>query len=341
MKLKEYTIRLCRKDEYSRLIDFLHDHWSSRHVFCRDKVIFDFQHDTPGDDYNFVIAVHNDTGEIHAVLGYILPSTYDHRYEEVPEAVYGALWKVRDDVKNNEIGKLGLGVLSFLLKKYPESDYITLGLSSDSQAIYEALHFDFGKMNHYYIASADQIDFQLCKDPLISKCEANGEYELRYLEDVLEDFDPYYHPLKDKEYITNRYLKHPYYEYKLLGIIRNEEVLAIWVIRICKAQGSCCLRIVDMIGDISKIADISGNVQDFLKENGLEYADCYNYGIKKECFEKIGFQEVSGETIIPNYFEPFEKRNVDIHYAAYAKKPIVIFKGDGDQDRPNLLEDLR
>jgi hypothetical protein len=38
-------------------------------------------------------------------------------------------------------------------------------------------------------------------------------------------------------------------------------------------------------------------------------------------------------SIIPNYFAPFERRNVEIWYSS---KPadIVMLRGDGDQDRP-------
>ena len=92
-----------------------------------------------------------------------------------------------------------------------------------------------------------------------------------------------------------------------------------------------------MIGNLDKIDNINANIQSFLENNDCEYVDCYNYGIEKEVFLKMGFSEVKEDCIIPNYFEPFEKKNVDIHYAVFGKHDVVIFKGDGDQDRPNLL----
>ena len=66
-----------------------------------------------------------------------------------------------------------------------------------------------------------------------------------------------------------------------------------------------------------------------------------NYGIKKEVFLNMGFQllDIEQEDIIlPNYFEPFEKRNVAIEIAYKAQyEGYVAFKGDSDQDRPNVL----
>jgi hypothetical protein len=44
-----------------------------------------------------------------------------------------------------------------------------------------------------------------------------------------------------------------------------------------------------------------------------------------------------GNLIIPNYFEPFEQKNVKIELAYKADFPYVAFKGDSDQDRPNIL----
>lgn len=54
----------------------------------------------------------------------------------------------------------------------------------------------------------------------------------------------------------------------------------------------------------------------------------------------MGFEllDLDGETIVPNYFEPFEQRNVKIEIAYKTKGDnYVAFKADSDQDRPNIL----
>jgi hypothetical protein len=55
-------------------------------------------------------------------------------------------------------------------------------------------------------------------------------------------------------------------------------------------------------------------------------------------FEAAGFIPVnpSGGDIVPDHFEPFEQRNAPIRFAIKTDRPVVIFKGDGDQDRPNV-----
>lgn len=340
MKLREYTIRLCRKEEYRKLVDFFVHYWSHKHIFCKNKEIFEFQHGTAENGtYNFVVAVHNETKEFHAVLGFISSSTYDGEDAEHPKAIYGALWKVRDDVQNKEIGKLGLGVLYYLLKSFPGSDYITLGLSGFSQQIYSSLHFDFGKLAHYYIASNAAERFEICEYPVIQEeAEVNAGYEIRAIQEIPNNWSTSYYPHKNSVYYKNRYACHPFYRYEFLGVFKAGELALIWVTRKITVGRSCCLRIVDMIGDFDSEFNIPGNVYQFMREQNVEYVDCYNHGIRKEYFSAMGFKEVSGDTVIPNYFEPFERRNIDICYASYAKHPVVVFRGDGDQDRPSILD---
>ena len=189
MKLHDYTIRLCKREEYDKLVDFFRNYWSPNHVFCRNKEIFEFQHGRAEKGYyDFIIGIHNETQEIHAVLGFISSSTYDGTDPSKPKSVYGALWKVRDDIHNQEIGKLGLGVLYYLIKSFPNSDYITLGLSGFSQQIYSSLHFDFGKLAHYYIASKYCSSFEICENPRIDyNSESNMEFSLQTISQMPTD----------------------------------------------------------------------------------------------------------------------------------------------------------
>ena len=337
MKLNLYEIRLCKKEEYGELIDFIKMYWSENHIFCKSRKIFEFQHGSAENGYyDFIIAVHKSTGEIHAVLGFIRSSLYDMQPMNQPEAIYGALWKVRDDVNNNEIGKLGLGVLYYLIKLFPSSAYITLGLSKFSQQIYEALHFNLTVMNHYYIANPLINEYKIASSPHLGELEGSSVVEIKELDNVPNITNTFY-PDKNKEYIWNRYLRHPVYKYELLGIYSAENLLCLWVVRQIEVNGAKCLRLVDMIGTMRAIPKITLQIYHLLERRDCEFIDCYNYGIDETDFLNAGFLKVDSDTVIPNYYEPFERKNVDIHCAYYAKKPVVIFKGDADQDRPNIL----
>jgi hypothetical protein len=48
--------------------------------------------------------------------------------------------------------------------------------------------------------------------------------------------------------------------------------------------------------------------------------------------------------VLPNYFSPFERRNVEIEFAYKVTDdttPVRLFRADSDQDRPNRIEELR
>ena len=81
-----------------------------------------------------------------------------------------------------------------------------------------------------------------------------------------------------------------------------------------------------------------------MQEEQLEYVDLYSYGISIEAMKKAGFTEriENDNNVIPNYFNPFEKRNVEIYVAVdyeYADR-VHIFRGDSDQDRPCYMLSL-
>ena len=54
----------------------------------------------------------------------------------------------------------------------------------------------------------------------------------------------------------------------------------------------------------------------------------------------VGFLKLNpiGDVIIQNYFEPFERKNIRIEFVYKANFDYVIFKGDSDQDRPNIIQ---
>ena len=44
--------------------------------------------------------------------------------------------------------------------------------------------------------------------------------------------------------------------------------------------------------------------------------------------------EIKSENIIPNYFHPFVRENIVLRMMEPPAKEMILFRGDGDQDRP-------
>ena len=303
MKFKLYEIRLLKVGELDKFQQFINDYWKKDHILAKSKVMFEFQHSSGHDgEYDFVVAVHKETDEIHGVLGFINSSIYDGSNPLSPNSIGGALWKVRDDVDNKEVKKIGLEMLFYLLKKYPNSPYITAGLSKYSQAIYKSMRMNFERMNHYYIANKEIKEFKICVEPRFSSGVEISNTTLTWLNLAdIQCIESDYYPFKNKDYIEGRFEKHPFYHYLYLGVYVNDILECIWIVRKIDIDNSSCLRIVDMIGNTSLSENIVTPITNILRKENIEYIDCYNAGIDAEIFKGLGFNLVEGETIIPNY----------------------------------------
>jgi hypothetical protein len=260
--------------------------------------------------------------------------------------IWGSIWKTRDDIKT--FG-LGIAVKCFLNRILPMSRWLALGLSHFSISNYTSLEFECKNTRHYFIINPQKKIFNLCDGVLPYIDKSRNDDELFSLEECsLGDFAKIksddemfnaYNSFKTKNFYINRYFKHPWYDYKLY-CIKRDGVKAILVTRECCAENSKCLRIVDYIGKHDWLVFVNDKIKKLLEENDYEYIDLIIAGEDSDLLKKAGFvdKDVDKKIVIPNYFEPFVKENVQMYYAYYNRsRPLVIYKADSDQDRPNYV----
>ena len=148
-----------------------------------------------------------------------------------------------------------------------------------------------------------------------------------------------YQAPKDADFFVNRYNRHPSYTYTAL-MVEWHNSQCILVVREITVGEAKVARIVDAVGDYAVIAESAKALETFVTQQGHEYIDLYVYGIEADFMISKGFFQrlPNSPAVIPNYFEPFEKRNVELAVAWKsfgAKGPVVLLRGDSDQDRPN------
>jgi hypothetical protein len=87
---------------------------------------------------------------------------------------------------------------------------------------------------------------------------------------------------------------------------------------------------------VDSLERIGASLERLIDCEGYEYADLYCCGVKEALLENAGFvcKGFDDKNIIPNYFEPYVRKNISIHYVTTCEDSI-FFKGEGDQDRPN------
>ena len=116
------------------------------------------------------------------------------------------------------------------------------------------------------------------------------------------------------------------------------------VTRLVTAEETGCvpvIRLVDYIGPDEVLPTLGRALDAILRAAGAEYMDCYNAGIPAEIWRAAGFCErrPGDGTVIPNYLTPPLRENTEYYYFTNKPEGFVIFKADGDQDRPNLPAD--
>lgn len=345
-----FKFGVCLVEEVDDLVKYIHENWSENHILCTSRVLLDWQHKSKcGKYYNFIIARSLKTYDVCGVLGFIPTSHFSNDLEQNGE-VWPVLWKVS---QGPEYVGIGVALFNFLTTEFAFKSIYSISISEISRPIYEKLGYKQGSfsqlalinsnIDNYCIATIDN-NFK------IPSLTADKCFDLRIInkkEVIREISDPNLYGravIKNVDYFVNRYLKHPVFSYRFFGVYRKLELCAFLVTRVVKHNQRSVIRVVDIQGDIKSITKITKLLHDILVKENHEYIDIMQFGLPEKVYMKSGFVKVGGNQniVIPDYFQPFVKSNIDIIFAIKSeniKNDIILFKGDGDQDRPNSLSE--
>lgn len=325
---------------------FIDDHWKKGHSLLKSTELLKFQHfNNETCECNYIIGVNQTTGDIDALVGFIPTSQYDKSLYSQGD-YWGAIWKKREDVQNDEINDLGMDVFLKIFEFDNFHSFAAIGISKIAKKIYKAFQCKTGVLSQYYILNAFETQFSIAggvtgQDLQRENNQKDNDWIIKNLEskEISQlNLQGEYHPLKTINYFVERYAKHPIYHYQFIGIYQCEELVSLWAVRTMNVNNSKALRVIDVLGELR--GNLYTPFQKYLKSQQYEYIDLMNFGIPEDVFYTMGFSklDVNGSLIIPNYFEPFEQRNLTIDIAYKADyDDYVVFKGDSDQDRPNIV----
>ena len=326
-------IRFAKTTDVDAIMEFIDEHWKKGHILGNNKTLFLYQHNMLKDELSFVIA-ENNNNIIDGVLGYI-------PYGKEDRDVMLALWKVN----HTEGPMLGICMLQYLIDNVNARNVSCPGINRKVRGIYEYLGYYTGEMKHWYrLNNKELYRIANVKDFLIPQVYEYEKYKLIKIE-TFDELETKYEldnrvketsvPFKEKWYIQTRYFEHPMYKYEVYGIEYEEKINLIVIMRITECNDSKILRVIDCIGNFELLTYITASFDDLLKKYDAEYIDFYETGLPDSIFNNAGWLDVKKtENIIPEYFSPYECKNIDIYYFS-TQKDMVLFKGDGDQDRPN------
>ena len=325
-------VRFATLDDTSKIMKFISDNWRPNHILARDEKFFRyFLQD--GDRLNWVIAEEN--GTIIALEGFI-PCGKNHR------DIMNVMWKANHNTGDPVIG---LKIMDYIYRNADVRIMSSPGINPKTIPIYEYLGYPTGKMKHWYrLNEGGGYNIAVIKNTTIVPLEKSSVRwkEFSTFKEMAQsmDMDKYKlsnpKPYKENWYIQHRYFDHPIYDYKNFSVEQNDgNVNAVFFYRVQEYHNSRALIMVDCIGDYNDFAQIGSIVDELLQHYGAEYADIYSTGLEDSLFYKAGFIDVDmTSNIIPKYFTPYVAKNIDMYYFS-TDADIVLFNGDGDQDRPS------
>lgn len=325
-------IRKARIEDIPNIMMFIGEHWKKDHILATNRDFFEWMYvDKQG--CNVILAV-DETNCIYGMIGVVRYNSSDN-----PDVV-GMMWKVVPTVNP----RLGIDLVEKKWEIYNTRCDVGPGLNKRALKINQMLGCFGAALGHLYVlgnCSQYNIAKVFDKQKRLAQKSDKQIVELYTRQELKAIYDDTFQrrriPYKDFEYIVHRFLHHPVFSYRFLGIKNeNGSMKAFIIIREVEYNGAKACKIVDYYGPYEEIIDTASEMYRFIDENQYEYIDIYCYGFPEEYLFTAGFSWCKDdEAIIPNYFAPFEQKNIDIFFSASQLGEFDVFRGDGDQDRPS------
>ena len=320
------NIRRIPLAEKQLILDFLNEHWGSKHPLVNHEVLFNYYF-LDGEMTNFYVL--EDGDGIAAICGYINCSSEENC------DIWISIWCAKK-------GKNGLGLaLMGAMKELTGANVMACNnIRANTMPFYTFLGYHPDKMNHYY-RLADKAEYKMAvvNEKIIPASEKISGVWLEEMKDIAQveatfAIPAQCRPHKDYWYINKRYFQYPHYEYKVYAVHSGESVPVLVVFRVNESDEGYVLRLVDYIGAKEDFRLLSGFVDELMAQFDCEYCDMYSWGVDGE---DAGFVlRVADENIIPNYLNTLLQKNIDYYFFTSSTENFMMFKADGDQDRMNL-----
>jgi hypothetical protein len=336
LRVGEYRVRLALPDETELLMQFIDRHWRKGHILATDRDLFLYQYQTDPDWLNFVVASDEDRGHIDSLLGFI-PANRDYSF------LWTSMWKT---LKGAKVTNLGMVCLEFLLQYFKPVGIASNSINPNTEIIYEFLGYQVSQMKQYYLANPSIKEFNLASFPqsAVAAQKLAGRAELIKIKDIehlkslaTPELLSLAQPRKDIWYLQNRFFQHPRFDYQVYAICYQKNKRGFLVTRRITVKGSAAMRVVDFIGCPEVLIESGPSLLALVEEQHCEYVDFVQFGLSDEVMHGAGFRlnDHRPGLVVPEYFYPFEKKNVTLHIFTSVREGFTMFKADCDQDRPN------
>ena len=333
---KNITFRFANKDDISLIMRFIKKYWKKNHLCGTNRKIFEYEY-CHHRKVNFMIAFNKNNKKINAIQGFI---PYSNSKKNLH--ICGSILLVRPDVT---LPFLGIETMKNMLEKKKPKSYCGIGTNPlNTKPLVEKFFNRYtSKMVHHYFLNESVKEFKIAN---ISKKFQHKSIKEKFFYEKILTFKEVINkiklnkiyknlPFKSSSYIKKRYFENPSFKYEFF-IINKKSLLIGREIYLRKYKRRI-FTLVDFIGLTNHLGKINNLIKSLLYVKNYEYIDILCTGNISKFLIKSGFRIKTSQdkNIIPIYFNPFVKKNIEIFYESSDKK-MVFFKADADQDRRNI-----
>ena len=315
------VLRLANADEEARIVAFLDENWGGRLALVHARDYFDFYYRPFGAD-TLQFAVAETDGQLAAVAGYILANRSSR-----PD-VWVSVWCARKGCNG-----IGLELMAALPGLTGARVLACNNIRPKTMAFYRFLGWSADRMDHYY-RLAPRAEYRLARPDgsVFPEPVPGAVFERVSSPEQLGEIFPG-KPHKDAWYVARRYFSFPRLSYDVWKTGRS-----LVVTRTVDAGCARVVRIIDFIGRPDDFALCGEGLNAWMEHEGAEYMDCYCAGMSPDVMRQAGFlaRTEDSKAVVPNYLDPPLLENTEYYYFTNDPDGFVMFKADGDQDRPNL-----
>ena len=330
-------IKKILKEDLLSFQNLVRDNWPKKnHIFSRNKKLINFYYNFKDNKKTNLIGLYNKK-KLLAALGLIPNKNWDKKLKED----YFIAFLIKSKLAYNS----SFIFLNYIYKKIKPNFLAVSGINlSTAGKIFQRLG-DIKLFSHYYILNPN-LKQKISKNLIFSRKRLHpnnlSDLSLKISNKITKLPKSNYYPIKSKIFFINKYLENPYYDYFVMNFYRYGKLAFFFICRkiyIKKIRASV-IRVIDFQGTIPKKGCLVKPLTNYLTDNDIEYIDMLCYGFPKGALENLGFFKKKINQKIPDHFEPYTGKNAQLNFAILInkyKKNTLMFKGDGDQDRPSLI----
>ena len=327
------NIRFLSNKEVNKFQSFVETNWKKNHILAKNKQVVSFFYNNKNKKRLNILGMFKQNILV-GVLGLITFKNWDiNLNNDIFMAFMTKSSKFKEDIT--------FRFFNIINKEIKPNLLAVSGFNSKIELIYKRLGHIYN-FSHFYILNP-KLKPKISRKLLLKKKQLSKKTNLTLkISNKINYLPPsQYYPKKSLTYFRSKYIQNPFYNYFVINFYEKKKIVFFFICKkiYVKNFNRSVYRIIDFCGRIKKNYDLNYLLSNLIIKDGIEYIDfrCVEYNNK--IINNLGFSKKKSYQLIPDYFEPFVKKNIDLKLCIFKNKykNLLIFKGDGDQDRPNIL----